>query len=312
MEQDDAAYPCKGCGEVRPTPLIIFSCFQRMQRVQPPMTDHSPGGIIDSRRGEGLRTWYATPTTMTISLRCRYTKNFAAGNRWHIDCFRCNTCGTLLDSDANLLLLGDGSLICNNCTYSCSACNNKIEDLAILTGDQAFCASCFRCRNCKKKIENLKYARTSQGIFCMECHESLMQRRRKKTGKHGSSRHKHTLQQQPSSNTMLLHKSLPSLPPNASTPETTIQNALSPDNESPPSEGFSDTPTELPRVSRKRPSASRSNSHNGTSTDQSRAPPKRPPNSRSSSSKSGHRERSAPAPEEEQRGNGKAHFEACE
>ncbi|KAK8090742.1 hypothetical protein PG994_000247 [Apiospora phragmitis] len=73
-----------------------------------------------------------------------------AGNRWHLNCFRCNTCGTLLDSDANLLLLGDGSLICNNCTYSCSACGNKIEDLAILTGDQAFCATCFRCRNCSR------------------------------------------------------------------------------------------------------------------------------------------------------------------
>ncbi|KAL8657451.1 MAG: hypothetical protein Q9226_001901 [Calogaya cf. arnoldii] len=246
LEQDDAAYPCKGCGE-----------------------------ILDEGKAFEL-----------------------AGNRWHIDCFRCNTCSTLLDSDANLLLLGDGSLICNNCTYSCSACNNKIEDLAILTGDQAFCASCFRCRNCKKKIENLKYARTSQGIFCMECHDSLMQRRRKKTGKHGSSRHKHSLQQQPSSNTMLIHKSLPSLPPNAA-PDPTSQNALLPENESPPSDGYSDTPTELPRVSHKRPSASRSNPHNETPIDQSRAPPKRPPNSRSSSSKSRHQERSAPAPEDE-------------
>lgn len=243
---------------------------------------------------------------MTISLRCRYTKRLAAGNRWHIDCFRCNTCSTLLDSDANLLLLGDGSLICNNCTYSCSACGNKIEDLAILTGDQAFCASCFRCRNCKKKIENLKYARTSQGIFCMECHESLMQRRRKKTARHGSSRHKHTLQQQPSSNTMLLHKSLPSLPPgvDALAPGTVLQSA---ENESPPSDGYSETPTELPRKSHKRPSASRTNSHTGTPTEQSRAPPKRPPNSRSNSSKSGHREKAAPAPEEERKGNGMAH-----
>ncbi|KAL8835493.1 MAG: hypothetical protein Q9170_003295 [Blastenia crenularia] len=238
---------------------------------------------------------------MTISLRCRYTKRLAAGNRWHIDCFRCNTCSTLLDSDANLLLLGDGSLICNNCTYSCSACGNKIEDLAILTGDQAFCASCFRCRNCKKKIENLKYARTSQGIFCMECHDSLMQRRRKKTTRHGSTRHKHSLQQQSSSNAMLLHKSLPSLPPNAVAPDPTIQSTFSPENESPPSDGYSDTPTELPRMSHKRPSASRSNSHNGTPQEQSRAAPKRPPNSRSSSSRSAHRERVAPAPDEEQR-----------
>lgn len=109
--------------------------------------------------------------------------DLSAGRRWHIDCFRCNTCGNLLDSEANLLLLGDGSLVCNNCTYSCSACGNKIEDLAILTGDQAFCAGCFRCRNCKRKIENLRYARTSQGIFCMSCHESIQARRRKR-GKH--------------------------------------------------------------------------------------------------------------------------------
>ncbi|KAE8148922.1 hypothetical protein BDV25DRAFT_157244 [Aspergillus avenaceus] len=128
-----------------------------------------------------------------------------AGNRWHIECFCCSTCGTLLDSDAHLLLLGDGSLICSNCTYSCSSCGNKIEDLAILTGEQAFCAQCFRCRNCKKKIENLRYARTSQGIFCMDCHESLMQRRRKRNRAPPPTK-------KPSPG-VKLDKSLPSLPP---------------------------------------------------------------------------------------------------
>lgn len=104
------------------------------------------------------------------------------------------------------MLLGDGSLICSNCTYSCSSCSNKIEDLAILTGDQAFCSQCFKCRNCKKKIENLRYARTSQGIFCMECHESLMQRRRKRN--RGAPAAK-----KPTSVNAKLDKSLPSLPP---------------------------------------------------------------------------------------------------
>ncbi|KAJ5939702.1 hypothetical protein N7466_002836 [Penicillium verhagenii] len=128
-----------------------------------------------------------------------------SGQRWHIDCFRCSTCNTLLDSDAHLLLLGDGSLICSSCTYSCNSCGNKIEDLAILTGDQAFCAQCFRCRNCKRKIENLRYARTSQGIFCMDCHESLMQRRRKKKATAASKK--------PGGPGVKLDKSLPSLPP---------------------------------------------------------------------------------------------------
>ncbi|KAF2736747.1 RhoGAP-domain-containing protein [Polyplosphaeria fusca] len=151
-----------------------------------------------------------------------------AGNRWHIDCFRCNTCGTLLDSDANLLLLGDGSLICNNCTYSCNHCGNKIEDLAILTGDQAFCANCFRCRNCKRKIENLRYARTSQGIFCMSCHESLMARRRKKSKKPPSS----------AGPAPKVDKSLPALPPSAPQAST----SFTPDLDT-PSDVFSEPPT---------------------------------------------------------------------
>ena len=228
-----------------------------------------------------------------VCLRLRYTDHLSAGNRWHIDCFRCNTCGTLLDSDANLLLLGDGSLICNNCTYSCSACGSKIEDLAILTGDQAFCATCFRCRNCKKKIENLKYARTSQGIFCMECHESLMQRRRKKTknGAHRHKQHQHQHHPQASNTNMLLDKSLPSLP----------QNAFVLDTESVVSDGYSDTPTELPRISQKRPSDSRSSSHTSNPTEQPRASQKMHPNPRSASSRSTRRDHSPAAALEDDR-----------
>ena len=168
-----------------------------------------------------------------------------AGLRWHIECFRCNTCGTLLDSDANLLILGDGSLICNSCTYSCSACGQKIEDLAILTGDQAYCAGCFRCRNCKKKIENLRYARTSQGMFCMECHEGLMARRRKKK----------TSQRKQASNSSNMHldKSLPSLPPSVSH----VADGTN-DRDTTPPLSFSDEPMELMgSLPPSRPSASR-------------------------------------------------------
>lgn len=158
-----------------------------------------------------------------------------AGQRWHIDCFRCSTCNTLLDSDAHLLLLGDGSLICSNCTYSCNSCGNKIEDLAILTGDQAFCAQCFRCRNCKKKIENLRYARTSQGIFCMDCHESLMQRRRKKKASAAASKRPPG----PTGPNMKLDKSLPSLPPKFDEPRPLDET---------PSEAYAEGPSDVAPV----------------------------------------------------------------
>ena len=100
------------------------------------------------------------------------------GNHWHFDCFRCSSCSTLLDPDAELLLLDDGSLVCTNCIYICSSCGTKTKDNAIITADQAFCKACFKCRNCQRALENLRYARTSQGIFCMDCHDVLIERRR--------------------------------------------------------------------------------------------------------------------------------------
>lgn len=169
-----------------------------------------------------------SPTMFAPESKFRPANYAIAGNRWHLDCFRCNTCNTLLDSDANLLLLGDGSLICNNCTYSCNACGNKIEDLAILTGDQAFCATCFRCRNCKRKIENLRYARTSQGIFCMSCHESLMARRRKKSKAAAQAKAR-----EKEGSPMIKDKSLPALPPNAIPPNAFSNDLVSPDSEAP-------------------------------------------------------------------------------
>ncbi|TPX15085.1 uncharacterized protein E0L32_004915 [Thyridium curvatum] len=192
-----------------------------------------------------------------------------AGNRWHLNCFRCNTCGTLLDSDANLLLLGDGSLICNNCTYSCSACNNKIEDLAILTGDQAFCATCFRCRNCKRKIENLRYARTSQGIFCMSCHESLMARRRKKSKAAAQAKAR-----EKDASPMLVDKSLPALPPNAIPP-----GAFASPNDNPSSEN--EAPTEL--SPRPRPTYPRNDSSSRDSPRTDRSPERQSESARDTS-----------------------------
>ena len=58
-------------------------------------------------------------------------------DRWHIDCFKCSKCGTSLGCNSNFLVLGNGNLICSNCSYNCKQCGRKIDGLAILTGDQA-------------------------------------------------------------------------------------------------------------------------------------------------------------------------------
>ena len=146
-----------------------------------------------------------------------------AGDQCYIDYFRCITCDTPLESDLKLLLLGNGSLISNQYTYECSVCNNKIKDLVIFTGDQVHCATCFKCRNCKKRIKNLKWSRTSQGIFCMNCRDSLMQEHRRKASAKGNRREQKTAQsllnpQDP------LSRALPALSPEAI--QGSISNAI--------------------------------------------------------------------------------------
>jgi len=71
-------------------------------------------------------------------------------------------------------------LVCKQCTPDCfAACEIKINDLGIIIqGGQIFCPNCFRCWNCRRKIEDRKYGMTSYGFLCKSCHEVLRARRK--------------------------------------------------------------------------------------------------------------------------------------
>ena len=47
------------------------------------------------------------------------------------------------------------------------------------TGDESYHAACFICRSCSRKIEELVFAKTSQGIYCMACHNERVARSRR-------------------------------------------------------------------------------------------------------------------------------------
>ncbi|OSX66081.1 hypothetical protein POSPLADRAFT_1131942 [Postia placenta MAD-698-R-SB12] len=98
---------------------------------------------------------------------------------FHVDCFKCAKCGNQVTADTNLLLLSDGSPICANCSYSCNVCKLPILDEAIMTGDDSYHAHCFKCKVCKNRIDELVFAKTSQGIYCMNCHNQRVARSRR-------------------------------------------------------------------------------------------------------------------------------------
>ncbi|KAI9458541.1 RhoGAP-domain-containing protein [Russula earlei] len=98
---------------------------------------------------------------------------------FHIDCFKCAKCRDRVTADTNLLLLSDGQPVCSNCSYSCSVCHQPILDEAIMTGDDSYHAHCFKCRSCHNRIDELMFAKTSHGIYCMKCHHQRVARSRR-------------------------------------------------------------------------------------------------------------------------------------
>jgi LIM domain len=98
---------------------------------------------------------------------------------FHIDCFKCAKCHDRVTADTNLLLLSDGQPVCSNCSYSCSLCHQPILDEAIMTGDDSYHAHCFKCRSCHNRIDELMFAKTSHGIYCMKCHHQRVARSRR-------------------------------------------------------------------------------------------------------------------------------------
>ncbi len=89
---------------------------------------------------------------------------------------------TLYQADTNLLLLSDGSPVCANC-YNCKICDLPILDEAVMTGDDSYHAACFTCRSCRNRIDELVFAKTSQGFYCMKCHNERVARSRRHAAK---------------------------------------------------------------------------------------------------------------------------------
>ena len=48
-----------------------------------------------------------------------------------------------------------------------------------MTGDESYHAACFTCKTCARHIGELVFAKTTQGIYCMACHNERVARSRR-------------------------------------------------------------------------------------------------------------------------------------
>ncbi|TKY89996.1 hypothetical protein EX895_001294 [Sporisorium graminicola] len=163
---------------------------------------------------------------------------------WHVECFRCAKCKNRVSTDRDdILLLSDGHPICGECNYSCNICRQPIMEEAIMTGDESYHASCFTCRSCHSRIEELVFAKTSQGIYCMKCHNDRVARSRKHAEhKRAKARREKQLQDAQSAE-LNQHTNLTAPKTSASTPSP------SPKLDQPPSLPSKESPSPSPSAS---------------------------------------------------------------
>ena len=53
-----------------------------------------------------------------------------------------------------------------------------------MTGDDSYHASCFVCRRCRNRIDELVFTRTSVEFYCMKCHNERIVR----SGRHAAEK----------------------------------------------------------------------------------------------------------------------------
>ena len=98
---------------------------------------------------------------------------------FHAHCNNCRLCRSLQDT-SNSILLSNGDVLCKDCEYSRGLCENKVLSGVITDSGRAYCALCFKCRECWRRISpfgssgSYAYMRTSYGISCMNCHNKKL------------------------------------------------------------------------------------------------------------------------------------------
>lgn len=180
-------------------------CVQFMQRRL--VSESARGLPIDLTLVADTCLSHSTPQLVSLRLPSRAVRVRAQTARSRLTIIllgsRCAKCHNLVEHDTNLLLLSDGNPVCENCSYICSVCQKPIQNEAIVTGaasrlkgpqlaqhltksarithagDESYHADCFRCRSCSNKIEELIFAKTTAGIWCMACHNERVARTRK-------------------------------------------------------------------------------------------------------------------------------------
>jgi len=99
----------------------------------------------------------------------------------HLDCYKCKACSTAIEIEESIMLDRDGLPLCQKCFLKCNTCDLPVNDeLVIFVGETSqYHTQCFRCKKCDKSLDQQRFARGRQSVYCQGCYNKRVEKLKK-------------------------------------------------------------------------------------------------------------------------------------
>ncbi|KAF8970451.1 hypothetical protein BDZ97DRAFT_1791486 [Flammula alnicola] len=103
---------------------------------------------------------------------------------FHVDCYTCKKCQTSIEIEDRVLLDLDGLPLCASCFHKCNICQLAISEKVIYVGDHSYYhPECFKCKKCSRTLDEEKFAKSRQSLYCKDCHDKRIAKMKKRMEK---------------------------------------------------------------------------------------------------------------------------------
>jgi hypothetical protein len=104
---------------------------------------------------------------------------------FHIDCYKCKKCQDSIEINDRVLLDFDGLPLCEHCFHKCTSCKLSISDskIVFVNNNSYYHSACFLCKKCSQVLDEKRFAKTKQSIYCTDCYQKRVAKLKRKAEK---------------------------------------------------------------------------------------------------------------------------------
>jgi hypothetical protein len=152
--------------------------------------------VLDLHRDKETHFDKDQPDTSDPTHKCPGCRRPAVGSKgglviacgkffFHVDCYKCKKCQDSIEINDRVFLDFDGLPLCEHCFHKCTSCKLSISDSKIVyvNNNSYYHPACFLCKRCSQVLDEKRFAKTKQSIYCTDCYKKRLAKSKRKAEK---------------------------------------------------------------------------------------------------------------------------------